>query len=95
MPDEAHLLLEETASRVSGPLTVILERDGAFPSIEALVAELNRIRADAGSGTATAASGHPRMSAESVEAFLARLLADCEALSRFETDRSGEPPGQG
>ena len=45
VPDEAHLLLEETTSRVNGPLTVILERDGAFPSIEALVAELDRIRA--------------------------------------------------
>ena len=30
------------------------------------------------------------MSAESVEAFLARLLANREALSRFKTDRSGE-----
>lgn len=45
VPDEAHLLLEEVACRVNGPLTVILERDGAFPSIDSLVAELDRIRA--------------------------------------------------
>lgn len=44
VPDEAHLLLEEVARRVDGPLTVILERDGAFPSIDTLVAELTRIR---------------------------------------------------
>ena len=45
VPDEAHLLLEEVARRVNGPLTVILERDGAFPAIDSLVAELDRIRA--------------------------------------------------
>lgn len=45
VPDEAHVLLEETARRVRGPLTVILERDGGFPSIDALMCELDRIRA--------------------------------------------------
>ena len=45
VPDEVHLLLEELASRAPQPLTVILERDGAYPPIAALMAELDRIRA--------------------------------------------------
>jgi len=44
VPDPVYELLEEVAARTSQPLTVILERDGNFPSIESLLAQLNRAR---------------------------------------------------
>lgn len=44
VPDPVYELLEEVAARASQPLTVILERDGNFPSIESLLAQLDRAR---------------------------------------------------
>ena len=44
VPDPVYELLEEVASRASQPLTVIIERDGKFPSIDALLAQLDRAR---------------------------------------------------
>jgi uncharacterized protein len=43
--DPVYDLLTEVAARVSQPLTVILERDGAYPAMPALLAELDRTRA--------------------------------------------------
>jgi uncharacterized protein len=43
-PDPVYELLEELASRCPHPLTVILERDGSYPPIEHLLAQLNRAR---------------------------------------------------
>jgi uncharacterized protein (UPF0276 family) len=57
VPDEAHVLLEELACRAYQPLTVILERDGEFPPIDALMAELDRIRATLQRGRRRRASG--------------------------------------
>src|SRR5262249_9693542 len=45
VPDVCFELLAEVASRVPRPLTVILERDGSFPTFESLLAELDRARA--------------------------------------------------
>jgi uncharacterized protein (UPF0276 family) len=45
VPDEVYGLLSALAARVEHPLTVILERDGAYPRIEDLLAELDRARA--------------------------------------------------
>jgi len=44
VPDPVYELLEEVAARAPQSLTVILERDGNFPSIESLLAQLNRAR---------------------------------------------------
>jgi uncharacterized protein (UPF0276 family) len=45
VPDEVYALLKALAARVSRPLTVILERDGAYPPMEDLLSELDRARA--------------------------------------------------
>lgn len=45
VPDPVYALLEEVAARTVQPLTVILERDGAYPAIEALLAQLDLARA--------------------------------------------------
>ena len=45
VPDPVYELLEAVAARAPRPLTVILERDGNFPSIESLLAQLDRARA--------------------------------------------------
>lgn len=44
VPDPVYELLEEVAARAPQPLTVILERDGKFPAIESLLAQLDRAR---------------------------------------------------
>jgi uncharacterized protein (UPF0276 family) len=44
VPDPVYELLEEVAARAPQPLTVILERDGNFPSIDALLAQVDRAR---------------------------------------------------
>jgi uncharacterized protein (UPF0276 family) len=45
-------LLEQVASLTSAPMSVILERDGAFPPFAELMAELDRARAAVSSGRA-------------------------------------------
>jgi uncharacterized protein (UPF0276 family) len=44
-PDPVYALLERLAARAPKPLTVIVERDGSFPSIDVLVGQLARARA--------------------------------------------------
>jgi uncharacterized protein (UPF0276 family) len=44
-PDPVYDLLEELASTTSRPLTVIIERDGRYPSMDELVAQMDRARA--------------------------------------------------
>jgi uncharacterized protein (UPF0276 family) len=44
VPDPVYELLAALARRVPRPLTVILERDGNYPAMDALVAELDRAR---------------------------------------------------
>lgn len=44
VPDPVYELLEAVASRTPQPLTVIIERDGKFPSIDSLLAQLDRAR---------------------------------------------------
>lgn len=64
VPPPVYALLEAVGARCSRPLTVILERDGAFPAIEDLLAELDRARAALARGRAaashSAASGFRR-----------------------------------
>jgi uncharacterized protein (UPF0276 family) len=52
VPDSVYELLAEVAARAPQPLTVILERDGNFPSIEALLVQLDRAREAVGRGRA-------------------------------------------
>lgn len=44
VPDSVYELLEEVALRARQALSVIIERDGNFPSIESLLAQLDRAR---------------------------------------------------
>jgi uncharacterized protein len=44
VPDPVFDLLEETAARAPGPLTVILERDGDYPSMDSLLAQIAQAR---------------------------------------------------
>src|SRR5579883_968194 len=56
VPDPVYDLLAELAARVLQPLTVILERDGAYPAIEHLLAQLDRARAALAAGRRTRAA---------------------------------------
>jgi uncharacterized protein (UPF0276 family) len=44
VPDAVYDLLTEVGARAPRPLTVVLERDGAFPSIDCLLQQLERAR---------------------------------------------------
>lgn len=59
VPDPVFHLLEEVAARAARPLTVIIERDGEYPPIEHLIAQLDRARTALSNGRARAASGPP------------------------------------
>lgn len=59
VPDPVFVLLEELAARAPGPLDVILERDGRFPSVDELLAEVDRARAVVARGRARAAAPRP------------------------------------
>jgi len=79
-------------------LTVVLERDGAYPAFETLLFELDRARAALAAGrerigTAPSAAPCPGPNsrercdpAPALEAFLARLYTDESALRRFLVD---------
>ena len=56
MPEPVWALLADVAARVSQPLTVILERDGAYPPLSSLLAELDRALAALARGRATLAA---------------------------------------
>lgn len=45
VPDPVYALLAMVAQRITHPVTVILERDGAYPPIAELLAQLDRARA--------------------------------------------------
>jgi len=52
VPDPVYALLREVGRRVPRPLTVVLERDGAYPSMGELLAQLERARATLAEGRA-------------------------------------------
>jgi uncharacterized protein (UPF0276 family) len=52
VPDPVYDLLEIVGERVPHPVDVVLERDGAFPTIESLLAQLDRARAALARGRA-------------------------------------------
>lgn len=56
-PDPVYALLTRLGARVSVPLTVVIERDGAYPPIEALMAQLDAARAALARGRARRTAG--------------------------------------
>jgi uncharacterized protein len=95
VPDPVFDLLREIARRAPHDLVVILERDGAYPGIEVLLAQLDRARAALRAGRAERAehtlpraarppAGPPPAPVD--EAFLARLYTDAELRRRVLAD---------
>ena len=60
VPDPVYALLEEVGARSERGLTVILERDGDFPSIESLLNQLDRAREALARGRARRTVASPR-----------------------------------
>ncbi|MFN0299289.1 MAG: DUF692 family multinuclear iron-containing protein [Burkholderiales bacterium] len=58
-PDEVLALLTALARRVPQALTVVIERDGNFPAIDELLADVARARLALAKGRAERASDHP------------------------------------
>jgi uncharacterized protein (UPF0276 family) len=56
VPEAVYGLLEELGARAAQPLTVILERDGAYPAMEVLLAQLDRARESLARGRGRARS---------------------------------------
>lgn len=100
VPDAVYELLTHVAARASQPITVILERDGKYPPIEILLAQLDRARAALAQGrasrtnTTALAPTVPLAPADapgnSFEAFLANIYVDESARERFLADPHGE-----
>jgi uncharacterized protein len=100
VPAPVFALLEEVARRGPQPLTVILERDGAYPPMSVLLAELDAARAALARGRAAAVPGDWRSShgtpvpaskvdartAAVLEGFLARLYSEPQALQGLLDD---------
>ncbi len=92
VPDPVYVLLREVARRAPSPLTVILERDGRYPPIADLLAELDRARAALREGrrdrtaTTSAAQQSLRDSRVLPQAVLARLYVDGATRERFFAD---------
>lgn len=60
VPPEVFGLLQAVAAAVPQPLTVIVERDGAYPAFDQLLAELDLARAALARGRAERAAAHRR-----------------------------------
>jgi uncharacterized protein (UPF0276 family) len=110
VPDPVYALLEELASRYPQPLTVILERDGAYPPMAALLDQLARARAALERGRARAdhlppaappAAAPPATAAPLPEDLLARIYVDPLQRAEVLADphgfarRAGLSAGQG
>lgn len=102
VPDAVYDLLTATGARTTQPLTVVLERDGAYPPFGQLMAQLDRARDALTRGRLRAVErqvvrlspgamteGTPSR-AQTFEAFLARLYVDATARDRFLADPDGE-----
>lgn len=103
VPEAVYTLLTELAARAPQPLSVILERDGAYPSFALLLAQLERAREAVAVGRNNAANVlgkklggkaprfFPNCSAKAaprLESYLVRLYVDAEERSRFLADRA-------
>lgn len=97
VPDTVFVLLEDLAAHTSQSLTVILERDGAFPTMEDLLLELDLARAAMRRGrvrNTPAPKTAPYVKDESpcgasspqLETLLARIYTDDVACAAFLSD---------
>jgi hypothetical protein len=59
VPEPVYALLADVAARAPRALTVLLERDGAYPPIDHLLGELDRARAALAQGRRRARAAHP------------------------------------
>jgi uncharacterized protein len=102
VPDPVYALLEELAARCPQPLTVVLERDGAFPPMQQLLDQIARARAALRRGRARATKATarrdaarpqvtaPRRAAASLpEALLAQLYVDPRLREQMLSDPRG------
>lgn len=86
VPDAVFALLEELAAFTLQPLTVVLERDGAYPAMEGLLSELDMARAamrrgrerrrQISAGTTEESIDDSSTSSLELEALLARVYTD-------------------
>jgi uncharacterized protein len=95
-PDAVYALLVELARRAPHPLTVILERDGEYPRMEALLAQLDRARAALAEGRSArvetvAPAGRERAPRDAAlpEQALARLYLEPALRQRLGADTAG------
>jgi hypothetical protein len=95
-PDAVYALLVDLARRAPHPLTVILERDGAYPRMEVLLAQLDRARAALAEGRASRIESEAVTAREPApkdaglpEAALARLYLDRALRQRLAADAAG------
>lgn len=97
VPAPVYDLLVELAARAPQPLTVILERDGAYPPFEQLLAQLERARAALAEGRGRRSSARRafdlapmpagiRPSDPRLQALLAELFVDAGARAQFLAD---------
>jgi len=101
VPDPVFALLESLAALTPRPLTVILERDGAYPPIERLLGELDRARTAVARGRARversricaagteALHGSRGSWTARAETLLACLYVDNEVRAAFAADPHG------
>lgn len=97
VPDPVYRMLEYVASRAPGPLTVILERDGDYPSMEDLLAQLDQARAALARGRANPATPDPLpqpvpvanggpITNPAIEAFLAEVFLEDRMRQEYLAD---------
>jgi uncharacterized protein len=104
VPDPVFELLAEVARRAPHDLTVILERDGAYPDMAVLSRQLDRARAALRAGRAAPRAARPPLEPparepaqagrQADEAFLARLYTDADLRRRvLEQEPALDGPG--
>ena len=93
VPDAVYALLVELARRAPHPLTVILERDGEYPRMEVLLAQLDRARAALAEGRSARVDAAPPADRERAprdaalpERALARLYVEPDLRRRLGRD---------
>jgi hypothetical protein len=102
VPEEVYRLLTAVGAKAGRPLTVILERDGAYPPFPQLMAQLEHARDALAVGrlraveetivrtSSRAMTFGGSFRAPAFESYLARLYADEQARTRFLADPRGE-----
>jgi hypothetical protein len=99
VPDHVYELLEHVAARTPEPLTVILERDGSYPAMGDLLAQLDAARAALARGRAKRVPSAPisdlprdvaHLTDPAFEAYLAKLLVEPDERERFLLDPRAE-----